>query len=72
MDSFRKISLNSRIWTAALAAAALCIGTWSIAPAPANAGGVYGGGGGVIGAACKRFSSCWFNCLAMLPPDRPA
>src|SRR5262249_27713883 len=38
MDSFRKISLNSRIWIDALAAAALSIGTWSIAPAPASAG----------------------------------
>ena len=32
----------------------------------------YSTGGGLIGAACKRFSSCWFNCLAMLPPDRLA
>jgi hypothetical protein len=39
MDSFRKIWLHSRLWIAALAAA-LSIGTWSIAPAPANAGGV--------------------------------
>ena len=38
MDSFRKISLHSRLWIAVLVAAALSIGTWSIAPA--NAGGV--------------------------------
>jgi hypothetical protein len=38
MDSVRKISRHSRLWIAALAAAALSIGTWSIAPAPANAG----------------------------------
>jgi hypothetical protein len=44
MDSFRKISLHSRLWIAVLAAAALSIGTWSIAPAPANAGGVIGVG----------------------------
>jgi hypothetical protein len=44
MDSFRKISLNSRIWISSLAVAALGIGTWSIAPAPANAGGVIGVG----------------------------
>jgi hypothetical protein len=35
--SVGKISLHSRLWIAALAAAALG-GTWSIAPAPANAG----------------------------------
>ena len=28
--------------------------------------------GGLIGAACRRLSSRWFNCLAMLPRDRPA
>src|ERR1700745_2751114 len=39
MDSFREISLLSRIWIPALAPAALSIGTWAIAPAPANAGG---------------------------------
>jgi hypothetical protein len=44
MDSFRKISLHSRLWIAALAAAALSIGIWSIAPAPANAGGIIGVG----------------------------
>ena len=44
MDSFRKISLHSRLWIAVLAVAALSIGTWSIAPAPANAGGVIGVG----------------------------
>jgi hypothetical protein len=44
MDSFRKISLHSRLWIAVLAAAALSIGTWSIAPAPANAAGVIGVG----------------------------
>ena len=43
MDSFRKISLHSCLWIAALATA-LSIGTWSIAPAPANAGGVIGVG----------------------------
>ena len=37
MDSVRKISLHSRLWIAALATA-LSIGTWSIAPTPANAG----------------------------------
>jgi hypothetical protein len=37
MDSFRKISLHSCLWIAALATA-LSIGTWSIAPTPANAG----------------------------------
>ena len=40
MDSFRKISLHSRLWIDGLVAAALSIGPWSIAPAPANAGGV--------------------------------
>jgi hypothetical protein len=44
MDSFRKISLHSGLWIAALTAAALSIGTWSIAPAPANAGVVVGVG----------------------------
>ena len=44
MDSLRNISLHSRLWIAVLAAAALSIGTWSIAPAPANAGGVIGVG----------------------------
>jgi hypothetical protein len=44
MDSFRKISLHSRLWIAVLAAAALGIGAWSIAAAPANAGGVIGVG----------------------------
>ena len=44
MDSIRKISLRSRLWIDALAAAALSIGTWSIAPAPADAGGVIGVG----------------------------
>ena len=44
MDSFRKISLHSRLWIAALTAAALSIGTWCIAPAPANAGVVVGVG----------------------------
>jgi hypothetical protein len=44
MDSFRKISLHSRLWIAVLAAAAVSIGTWSIASAPANAGGVIGVG----------------------------
>src|ERR1700730_7526354 len=38
MDSLRKISLHSRLWRAALAAATLSIGTWSIAPVPASAG----------------------------------
>ena len=37
MDSVRKISLHSRLWITA-AFSALSIGTWSIAPAPANAG----------------------------------
>ena len=37
MDSFRKISLHSRLWIDGLVAAALSIGPWS---APANAGGV--------------------------------
>jgi len=40
MDSFWKISLHSSLWIAA----ALIICTWSIAPAPANAGGVIGSG----------------------------
>jgi hypothetical protein len=44
MDSFRKISRHSRLWIAPLAAAALSIGAWSIAPAPANAGVVVGVG----------------------------
>ena len=39
MDSFRKISLHSRLWIAVLAAA-LSIGIWSIALAPADAAGV--------------------------------
>jgi hypothetical protein len=43
MDSFRKISLHSRLWIAALATA-LSIGTWSIAPTLANAGVVIGVG----------------------------
>jgi hypothetical protein len=43
MDSVRKIWLQSRLWIAALAAAALSIGTWSIAPAPANASNVISG-----------------------------
>src|SRR5215469_16653029 len=37
MDSFRKISLHSRLWIAVLAA-----GTWSTAPASADAAGVIG------------------------------
>ena len=37
MDSFRKISLHSRLQIAALAATALSIGTWSIAPPAASA-----------------------------------
>jgi len=44
MDSFRKICLSSRLWIAALSAAALSISIWSIAPAPANGGGVIGVG----------------------------
>src|SRR5215831_4921922 len=44
MDSFSKISPHSRLWIAVLAAAALSIGTWSIAPAPANAAGAIGVG----------------------------
>ena len=44
MDSLRKISLHSRLWIAALAAAAPSIGTWSIALVPANAGVVSGVG----------------------------
>ena len=44
MDSFRRISLHSRCWIAALGAAALSIGTWSIAPAPANADAAVGVG----------------------------
>ena len=44
MGNFRKISLPSRLWIAALAAAALSIGTWPIAPAPANAGVFIGAG----------------------------
>jgi hypothetical protein len=44
MDRVRKISLYSRLWIATLAAAALSIGTWSIAPAPANAGVAIGVG----------------------------
>ena len=44
MDSFRKNSLHSRLWIDALAAAALSIGSWSIAPAPANAGDLIGVG----------------------------
>jgi hypothetical protein len=42
MDSVRKISLHSRLWIAA--AAALSIGAWSIARAPANASVVTGVG----------------------------
>src|SRR5262249_52000063 len=38
MNSFRNISLHSRLWIAALATAALSIGAGSIAPAAANAG----------------------------------
>jgi hypothetical protein len=38
MDNVRKISLRLHLWIAGLAAAVLSIGTWSIAPAPANAG----------------------------------
>ena len=44
MDSFRKNSLHSRLWIDALAAAALSVGSWSIAPAPANAGDPIGVG----------------------------
>ena len=44
MDSFRKISLHSRLWIAALAATALSIATWSFASAPAIAAGVIGVG----------------------------
>ena len=44
MDTVRKILLHSRFWIAVLAVAALSIGCWSIAPAPANAGGVIGVG----------------------------
>ena len=44
MDSFRKHSLHSRLWIGALAAAALSVGSWSIAPAPANAGDPIGVG----------------------------
>jgi len=44
MDSFRKICLSSRLWIAVLSAAALSISIWSIAPAPANGGGVIGVG----------------------------
>jgi hypothetical protein len=36
MDSVRRISRHSRFWIAALATAALSIGTWSIAPAHAQ------------------------------------
>jgi hypothetical protein len=43
MDSVRKITLHSRLWIAS-AAAALSIGTWSIAPEPASADVVIGGG----------------------------
>jgi hypothetical protein len=38
MHSVRKISLHLYLWMAALTGAALSIGTWSVAPAPANAG----------------------------------
>ncbi len=44
MDNVRKISLHSRLRIAALATAALSIGTWSVAPLPANAGVVIGVG----------------------------
>src|SRR5215472_10992739 len=44
MDTVRKILLHSRFWITALAAAAVGIGCWSIAPAAANAGGVIGVG----------------------------
>ena len=44
MNSVRKISLYSRLWIAALAAATLGIRTWSVASAPANAGIVIGVG----------------------------
>jgi hypothetical protein len=44
MDSVRKISLHSRLWIAVLGAATLSVGSWSIAPAPANAGVVIGVG----------------------------
>jgi hypothetical protein len=44
MDSVRKVALRSRFWIFALAAAALGIGTWSIAPTPADAGVVIGVG----------------------------
>jgi hypothetical protein len=44
MDSFRKISPRSRLRIAVLAAAALGIGIWSIATAPANAAGLIGDG----------------------------
>ena len=42
MDSFRKIWLHSRLWIAVLGTAALGMGIWSFAPAPANAAGVPG------------------------------
>ena len=38
MHSVRKNSLHLRLWIAALTGAALSIGAWSVAPAPANAG----------------------------------
>ena len=44
MDSVRKVAPRSRFWIAALATAALGIGTWSIAPTPADAGVVIGVG----------------------------
>jgi len=44
VHSVRTISLNLRLWMAAVAAPALSIGTWSVEPAPANAGVVIGVG----------------------------
>ena len=44
MDSVNKTSPHLRLWIAALASTALSIGTWPIAPPPANAGVVIGGG----------------------------
>jgi hypothetical protein len=44
MDSFRRISLHSRRWVAALGAATLSIGAWSIAPTLANVDAAIGVG----------------------------
>ena len=53
MGSFTKISLYSRLWSAALAAIAFSIGTRPLAPAPASAEGVIGVGTPIPGLVAQ-------------------